>query len=269
MARPLDTTTSPTTRSTTAGAALDLAAPPRPAAARTVNLTKTYGTGDTAVTALDNVTVELPAGRFTAIMGPSGSGKSTLMHCLAGLDRATSGQVFLGETDLTALSDKQLTLLRRRRVGFVFQSFNLVPTLDARANIRLPLTLAGTAPDRQWEDRIVATLGLRDRLTHRPNELSGGQQQRVAIARALVTRPDVVFADEPTGALDTRASADMLGFLRQSVHDLGQSVVMVTHDPVAAGYADVVLLLADGRPAGRIVGPTRDTVLDAMRTLGA
>ncbi|WP_026257785.1 ABC transporter ATP-binding protein [Actinopolymorpha alba] len=234
-----------------------------------VNLVKVYGQGATSVRALDNVTVSLEAGQFTAIMGPSGSGKSTLMHCLAGLDSATSGDVLLGGTNLTELSDKQLTVLRRERVGFVFQSFNLMPTLTARQNILLPLDLAGTRPDRQWVDSLVEVLGLADRLAHRPAELSGGQQQRVAVARALVTRPDVVFADEPTGNLDSRTGAEVLDFLRRSVREFGQTVVMVTHDPVAASYADRVVLLADGRLAGEIQQPTPDTVLSAMRELGA
>lgn len=238
-------------------------------AARTESLTKTYGSGDAAVTALDAVDVAIRAERFTAIMGPSGSGKSTLMHCLAGLDRATAGRVFLGGTDLTTLRDTELTVLRRERVGFVFQSFNLVPTFTAIQNIRLPLTLAGRRPDNDWERQIITTLGISDRLGHRPSELSGGQQQRVAIARALSTRPDVIFADEPTGALDTRTSAQMLDFLRRCVDEFGQTIAMVTHDPNAAAYADNVMLLADGRPAGVIESPNPDSVLAAMRELGA
>ncbi len=246
-----------------------LISPPTTFAASTQDLTKVYGSGPAAVVALDGVTTDLRAGRFTAIMGPSGSGKSTLMHCLAGLDTATSGRVFLGDTDLTRLGDRELTLLRRDRVGFVFQSFNLVPTLTAIQNIRLPLMLAGRRADRDWEQHIVRTLGIADRLSHRPSELSGGQQQRVAMARALVTRPDVLFADEPTGALDTVSSTQLLTFLRTSVRELGQTIVMVTHDPAAAAYADHVLLLADGRPVGHIDAPTPDAVLDAMRQLGA
>lgn len=233
------------------------------------NLTHVYGDDDTAVRALDEVDVTFWSGQFTAIMGPSGSGKSTLMHCVAGLDTPTSGRVMLGDTDLTALDDTKLTLLRRRRVGFVFQAFNLLPTLDARANIVLPLQLAGRSPDQAWFDHIVDVLNLRDRLTHRPSELSGGQQQRVAVARALVTRPDVVFADEPTGNLDSRSGAELLSFLRTSVRELGQTVVMVTHDPSAAAYADRVVLLADGRVAGEIERPTADSVLDGLRRLGA
>jgi putative ABC transport system ATP-binding protein len=237
-------------------------------AASAIDLTKTYGSGDTAVQALDDLSVGIEAGRFTAIMGPSGSGKSTLMHLLAGLDTPTRGRVFLGEAELTRLGDAALTRLRRERVGFVFQAFNLVPTLSARDNITLPWRLAGTQGDQGWLDTVVGELGLGDRLAHRPGELSGGQQQRVAMARALVTRPDVVFADEPTGALDSRTGAEVLALLRRSVDAWGQSVVMVTHDPVAAAYADRVLLLADGRLVGEILEPTADTVLDRLRGLG-
>ena len=246
--------------------------PARPAgsaAARTVDLVKVYGTGAAAVRALDGVTVDFAAGAFTAIMGPSGSGKSTLLHCVAGLDTPTSGHVFLGDTDLTRMSDKAVTLIRRKRVGFVFQSFNLLPMLTAEQNILLPLRLAGQRPDRAWYDGVVDALGLGDRLSHRPGELSGGQQQRVAAARALVTRPDVVVADEPTGALDRTTSAELLGFLARSVRELGQTVVMVTHDPSAAASADRVVLLADGRLVGEIDSPTTDSVLDTMRGLGA
>ncbi len=241
----------------------------RPDAAVTVtDLVKVYGRGDTAVRALDGVTVDIEAGRFTAIMGPSGSGKSTLMHCAAGLDTVTSGRVAIGDADLTRLSDKQLTRLRRERIGFVFQSFNLLPTLTALQNITLPLSLAGRKPDRDWLDSLVGALGLADRLGHTPAQLSGGQQQRVACARALLGRPAVVFADEPTGNLDSRAGAEVLGFLRRSVRDLGQTVVMVTHDPVAAAYADRVIFLADGRLAGELTGPTAETVLDALKKMG-
>ncbi len=217
------------------------------AAVRVAGLTKVYGTGDARVVALDGVDVEFARGRFTAIMGPSGSGKSTLMHCAAGLDRPTSGRIWLGDTELSGLSEKALTALRRDRVGFVFQAFNLLPTLDALENITLPLDLAGRRPDPEVLDLIVGALGVHDRLNHRPAQLSGGQQQRVACARALITRPDVVFADEPTGALDSRSSADVLAFLRRSVDELGQTVIMVTHDPAAARYADDVITLADGR----------------------
>ncbi len=236
--------------------------------ARAVNASKVYGTGDTAVVALDNVSVAIPGRRFTAVMGPSGSGKSTLMHCMAGLDSLTSGEVFLGTVELGALSDKDLTLLRRQRVGFVFQSFNLLPTLSALENITLPATLAGAKPDREWLDAVVDTVGLGDRLSHRPGELSGGQQQRVAMARALATRPEIIFADEPTGNLDSRSGAGLLSFMRHSVEELGQTIVMVTHDPVAASYADGVLFLADGRVVDRMVDPTADAVLDRMKAFG-
>src|SRR6266545_94649 len=236
--------------------------------ARAVHATKVFGAGDTAVTALDDVSVDLARGRFTAIMGPSGSGKSTLMHCLAGLDTLTSGQVLLGGVDLGSLSDKELTLLRRERVGFVFQSFNLIPTLTALENITLPLTLAGARPEREWLDGLIATVGLGDRLGHRPAELSGGQQQRVAMARALCARPEIVFADEPTGNLDSRAGAEILGFLRRAASELGQTIALVTHDPVAAGYADQALFLADGRIVDRMDVPTPQRVLDRVKALG-
>ncbi|MCO7222549.1 ABC transporter ATP-binding protein [Klenkia sp. PcliD-1-E] len=243
-------------------------APPTTAAVRAAGLRKTYGRGETAVHALAGVDVAFQRGRFTAIMGPSGSGKSTLMHCLAGLDTATAGQVWLGDTELTRLRDEQLTTLRRERIGFVFQAFNLLPVLTAAENMTLPMQLAGHRPDRAWMDDVVARLGLRDRLGHRPYELSGGQQQRVAVARALLPRPDVVFADEPTGNLDSRTGAEVLGLLRSSVRETGQTVVMVTHDPVAAGYADRVVLLADGHLAGEVHQPTADAVIDALRGLG-
>jgi putative ABC transport system ATP-binding protein len=238
-------------------------------AARAVEATKVYGSGDTAVVALDEVTVELPTGRFTAIMGPSGSGKSTLLHCLAGLDRLTEGRVFVDEVELGALSDKQLTLLRRTRVGFVFQAFNLVPTLTARENITLPLTLAGRRPDPEWFDEVVATVDLGDRLDHRPSELSGGQQQRAAMARVLVSRPAIVFADEPTGNLDSRGGAEILSLLRRAVDEAGQTVVMVTHDPGAAAHADTVVFLADGRIVDHLAEPTADRVLEAIKRLGS
>lgn len=230
--------------------------------------TKVYGTGDTAVTALDDVTLELPPGQFTAIMGPSGSGKSTLMHCLAGLDTLTSGQALVGGTDLASLTDRQRTLLRRDRLGFVFQSFNLLPTLTAEENITLPADLAGRTPDPAWLATVVAKLDLGNRLRHRPSELSGGQQQRVAVGRALISQPDVVFADEPTGALDSKASTELLQFLRSVVDDLGQTVVMVTHDPGAAAYADRVVFLADGAVVEELADPTRERVLDIMGRLG-
>jgi len=254
----LSTLTEPTSVPTTAG----------PSAARAVDLVKTYGSGPTAVRALDGVTIAFGQGRFTAIMGPSGSGKSTLMHCLAGLDDVTSGEVWLGDRDLTGLSDRQLTRVRRDHVGFVFQAFNLLGMLTARQNILLPFELAGRAPDQEWYDDIVDVLGIAERLDHRPSELSGGQQQRVAVARALVTRPTGVFADDPTGNLDSTSSAEVLGFLRRSVRELGQTVVMVTHDPVAAAYADEVVMLTDGRVAGSLVDPTPDGVLAALRELG-
>ena len=237
-------------------------------AASARHASKVYGTGETAVTALDDVTLDLPAGQFTAIMGPSGSGKSTLMHCLAGLDTLTSGEVLVGGTDLAALTDKDRTILRRDRLGFVFQAFNLLPTLTAEENITLPVDLAGRTPDRGWLETVVDKLNLRDRLSHRPSELSGGQQQRVAVARALITRPDVVFADEPTGALDRKAGLELLRFLRSVVDDLGQTVVMVTHDPGAAAYADRVVFLVDGRIVEELVDPTREHVLEIMGRLG-
>jgi len=238
-----------------------------PAAARAANLTKIYGSGDTTVTALDAIDAEIPRHVYTAIMGPSGSGKSTLMHCLAGLDNVTSGQVFIGDVDLTTLSDKALTQLRRDSVGFVFQSFNLVPTLTALENITLPSDIAGRRMDSEWLDTVIDTVGLRDRLGHRPSELSGGQQQRVACARALAGRPDIVFADEPTGNLDSRSGAEVLAFLRRSVAEFGNTVVMVTHDPNAASYADRVLFLADGRIVDELANPTTESVLERMMAL--
>jgi putative ABC transport system ATP-binding protein len=242
---------------------------PTTTAARVVEATKVYGSGGTAVTALDEVTLDLPTGRFTAIMGPSGSGKSTLLHCLAGLDSLTEGQVLVGDVELGTLSDKELTLLRRSRIGFVFQAFNLVPTLTARENITLPLTLAGRRPDPAWFDQVIATVDLADRLHHRPSELSGGQQQRVAMARALVSRPAIVFADEPTGNLDSRGGAELLGFLRRAVDEMGQTIVMVTHDPGAAAHADAVVFLADGRIVDHMAGPTAERVLDTIKRLGS
>jgi len=236
-------------------------------AARATALTKIYGEGGAQVNALDGVSVEIRAGEFTAVMGPSGSGKSTLMHCLAALDNPTSGDVVIGEVSLADLNDKALTELRRDRVGFVFQAFNLVPTLSAEENILLPLSIAGRKPDPDWYDTVIDAVGLRDRLKHRPNQMSGGQQQRVACARALVSRPQIVFADEPTGNLDSVASAEVLGFLRRSVTDFGQTVVMVTHDPIAAAYTDRVVFLADGKVVDEMRDPTSDSVLERMTAL--
>ena len=236
-------------------------------AARAVDVWKTYGSGDAAVTALRGVSVELHSGRFTAVMGPSGSGKSTLMHCLAGLDTPSKGEVYVGETRLSGLSDRGLTRLRRDQVGFVFQQFNLLPTLTALENITLPLAIAGRKPDADWLAEVVDTVGLADRLTHRPSELSGGQQQRVACARALVARPAVIFADEPTGNLDSRSGSEILGFLRRSVDEFGQTLVMVTHDPYAAAYADRVVFLADGELVDELTEPTAGAVLERMKNL--
>jgi putative ABC transport system ATP-binding protein len=236
-------------------------------AAEAIDLRKIYGSGHTQVAALDGVTATFPVGEFTAIMGPSGSGKSTFMHCLAGLDVPTSGDVIVGGDRLAGMSDKRLTALRRDKVGFVFQQFNLLPTLTAEENITLPLAIAGRKPDRAWFDQVVAAVNLADRLKHRPTELSGGQQQRVACARALITRPAVIFADEPTGNLDSRSSAEVLNFLRRSVSELGQTIVMVTHEPSAAAYADRVLFLTDGRIVDEMRAPTADSVLDRMKIL--
>jgi putative ABC transport system ATP-binding protein len=238
------------------------------AAARAVAATKVYGQGDTAVVALDDVSVEIPVGRFTAIMGPSGSGKSTLMHCMAGLDSLTSGQVFVGDQDLGELSEDELTLLRRDRIGFVFQAFNLVPTLTAVENITLPMTLAGRKPDQDWLDLVVKTTGLADRLNHRPSELSGGQQQRVAVGRALASRPQIIFADEPTGNLDSRSGTEILDFMRRAVREMGQTIVMVTHDPVAAAYSEMALFLGDGRIVDEMADPTAERVLDRLKKFG-
>ncbi|MBT2508482.1 ABC transporter ATP-binding protein [Streptomyces sp. ISL-98] len=234
-------------------------------AARVVDAVKVYGKGDTEVRALDGVSVGFPAGRFTAIMGPSGSGKSTLMHCAAGLDTLTSGSAFIGPTDLSALDDRRLTLLRRERIGFVFQAFNLIPTLTVAENITLPMDLAGTRADQEWTDALVDVVGLRDRLHHRPSELSGGQQQRVAVARAFAGRPDVVFADEPTGNLDSRSGEEVLRLLGRAVRQMDRTVVMVTHDPVAAAHADEVVFLADGRLVDRMESPTAERVLDRLK----
>jgi len=239
-----------------------------PLAASTVHASKVYGKDATEVRALDDVTVGFETGRFTAIMGPSGSGKSTLLHCIAGLDTLTSGSAYIGDTDLSTLDDNHLTVLRRDQVGFVFQAFNLVPTLTADENVTLPLALAGRKGDRDWIDEVVRTVGLQDRLDHRPSELSGGQQQRVAVARALASKPRIIFADEPTGNLDSRSGSDVLQFLRAAVDDFGQTIVMVTHDPVASSYADRIVFLADGKVVDEMVEPTAERVLDRMKQFG-
>ena len=238
-------------------------------AARAVDATKVYGKGEAEVRALDGVSIDLHTARFTAIMGPSGSGKSTLMHNLAGLDSLTSGAVYIGDVNLAKLKEKKLTQLRRDRIGFIFQAFNLIPTLTAAENIQLPMKLAGRKPNREWYDTVVDTVGLRNRLHHRPSELSGGQQQRVAVARALASQPSIIFADEPTGNLDSRTGAEILSFMRQAVRELGQTIVMVTHDPVAASYADRAVFLADGRIVDDLSDPTADDVFNRMRNLGA
>ncbi len=254
--------------------AMTTTAPPPPTpgsvrlAAMARDAVKIYGRGDTEVRALDGVNVGFEHGKFAAIMGPSGSGKSTLMHCLAGLDTLTSGEVYVGDVALSPLPEKQLTLLRRDKIGFIFQAFNLVPTLSALENITLPLMLARREPDRAWLDEVVRTVGLRDRLKHRPNELSGGQQQRVAVARALACRPEIIFADEPTGNLDSRTGAEILSFMQHAVRELGQTIVMVTHDPVAASYSDRVVFLADGRIVDEMLDPRPDAVLDRIKRFG-
>ncbi len=238
-------------------------------AARAIDASKVYGSGEAVVRALNGITVSFERRRYTAIMGPSGSGKSTLLHCLAGLDRVTSGRVYLGDIEISAASEKQLTLIRRDNIGFVFQSYNLIPTLTALENITLPMALAGRKPDQAWLDQVIDIVRLRDRLTHRPSELSGGQQQRVAVGRALASRPEVIFADEPTGNLDSRSGTEILTFMRKAVDDLGQTIVMVTHDPNAAGYADRVVFLTDGTIVDELESPTADSVLDRMKRLGA
>ena len=247
----------------------DIASPVMEVAAQSVDARKTYGDGDAAVHALAGVTVQFPAHEFTAIMGPSGSGKSTLMQCVAGLDRLSSGEAFIGDTALSTLNKTQLTLLRRDRLGFIFQQYNLIPTLTAEENILLPLTLAGEDPDRAWFGQIVSTVALTDRLKNLPSQLSGGQQQRVAVARALVPRPDIVFADEPTGALDSRTGMEILSFMRRAGDESGQTIVMVTHDPHAASYADNVLFLADGQIIDEMPNPTAERVLDRMKQFEA
>ena len=239
------------------------------AAAGAVNASKIYGKDDSEVRALDDVNVDFALGQFTAIMGPSGSGKSTLMHCLAGLDALTSGRVLIGATDLAQLDDKQLTSLRREKVGFIFQAYNLIPTLSALENITLPMDLGGVKPDQEWLDTVIDKMNLRNRLSHRPSELSGGQQQRVAVARALASRPQIIFADEPTGNLDSKTGAEILAFMKHAVTDLHQTIVMVTHDPVAAAYADRVIFLADGKVVDEVDNPTSELVLDRMKRLGS
>ena len=257
----MSVTPSSTTRSVPAGEVS------RAPAARVRDLSKVYGKGEAQVRALDGVSLDIAAGQFTAIMGPSGSGKSTLMHCAAGLDAATAGEVYIGDVDITQLKDKALTMLRRDRVGFVFQSFNLIPTLSAQENILLPLAIAGRKADPEWFDLVIDTVGLRDRLSHRPNELSGGQQQRVACARALVSKPEIVFADEPTGNLDSTSGTEVLTFLRRSVVEFGQTIVMVTHDPVAAAHTDRVVFLADGAVVDEMFEPTAEKILERMKRL--
>jgi putative ABC transport system ATP-binding protein len=238
-------------------------------AARAIDASKIYGSGEAEVRALNAINVEFRTSRLTAIMGPSGSGKSTLLHCIAGLDRLTSGQIFLGDVEISRANEKELTLIRRDKIGFIFQAYNLIPTLNALENMTLPMALAGNKPDPAWLDTIVETVRLKDRLTHRPAELSGGQQQRVAVGRALLSKPSIIFADEPTGNLDSRSGAEILTFMRKAVDDLGQTIVMVTHDPIAAGYADRVVFLADGAIVDELLAPTADSVLDKMKSLGA
>jgi putative ABC transport system ATP-binding protein len=238
-------------------------------AARAVDASKIYGSGEAAVRALNSINVSFQTSRLTAIMGPSGSGKSTLLHCLAGLDRLTSGQIFLGDTDISRANEKELTLIRRDKLGFIFQAYNLIPTLNALENMTLPMSLAGRKPDPAWLDTIVQTVRLQDRLTHRPAELSGGQQQRVAVGRALLSKPSIIFADEPTGNLDSRSGAEILTFMRKAVDDLGQTIVMVTHDPIAASYADRVVFLADGTIVDELLEANADAILDKMKSLGA
>jgi putative ABC transport system ATP-binding protein len=239
------------------------------AAARAENAVKVYGEGAAEVRALDGISLEFAAGAFSAIMGPSGSGKSTLLHCLAGLDSLTEGRAFIGDVDLTTLRDRDLTLLRREKIGFIFQAFNLIPTLNAAENITLPQAIAGTKPDSSWYEQVIETLGLQDRLRHRPAELSGGQQQRVAAARALVARPEIVFADEPSGNLDSKSGGELLGFMRAAVTDLQQTIVMVTHNPLDAAYADRVVFLADGRAVDEMIDPTAERVLDHLKMMEA
>lgn len=241
---------------------------PSTSAASAVHVTKTYGSGEAQINALDDVSVEFATGEFTAIMGPSGSGKSTLLHCIAGLDRATGGEIWLGDSDITRLSEKKMTLIRRERIGFVFQAFNLLPTLNAKENIELPIRLARGKADEKWFDEVVTTVGLKDRLSHKPSELSGGQQQRVAVARALASKPEIIFADEPTGNLDSKSGTEVLKFMRSAVDDHNQTIVMVTHDPVAASYADRVVFLSDGKVSNEMRDPSAGSILDYLKTLG-
>ncbi len=238
-------------------------------AARAVHVTKTYGSGEAQINALDDVSVDFASGELTAIMGPSGSGKSTLLHCIAGLDRVTGGEVWLGDTDITRLREKKLTLVRRKRLGFIFQSFNLLPTLNAKENIELPLRLAKKKPEKGWFDKVVETVGLSNRLSHKPSELSGGQQQRVAVARALASKPEIIFADEPTGNLDSKSGTHVLEFLRSAVKDYGQTIVMVTHDANAAAYADRIVFLGDGKVVDEMREPTAGAILDRLKSLGS
>lgn len=244
------------------------AAPSNSCVARAIHVSKTYGKDDSLVKALDDVSVEFKKGEFTAIMGPSGSGKSTLLHCIAGLDRVTGGDVWIADTDITRLSDKKLTLVRRTRIGFIFQAFNLLPTLNAKENIELPLKLAKTKPDKQWIDQVVKTVGMQSRLNHKPSELSGGQQQRVAVARAIAAKPEIIFADEPTGNLDSKSGSEILKFMRAAVNEHDQTIVMVTHDPVAASYADRIVFLSDGKIVDEMRDPTPSKVLDRLKELG-
>jgi putative ABC transport system ATP-binding protein len=249
---------------------IDTLSPPNvTVAARAIDASKVYGSGEAEVRALNGINVSFETAHLSAIMGPSGSGKSTLLHCMAGLDRLTSGQIYLGDSEISRLGEKELTLIRRDKLGFIFQSYNLIPTLNALENMTLPLSLAGRKPDPEWLNTIVTTVRLADRLKHRPSELSGGQQQRVAVGRALLSRPEIVFADEPTGNLDSRSGAEILTFMRKAVDDLGQTIVMVTHDPIAASYADRVVFLVDGAIVDELANPDADSVLDKMKSLGA
>ncbi len=243
-------------------------APSKTIASKAIHVTKSYGSGESKINALDDVSVEFNKGEFTAIMGPSGSGKSTLLHCIAGLDRVTSGEVWLGEKDITRLSEKQMTIVRREKLGFIFQSFNLMPTLNAKENIQLPLSLAKSKPSKEWFDQVIDVLGIKDRLSHKPSELSGGQQQRVAVARALVSKPEIIFADEPTGNLDSKSGAEVLSFMRTAVDSHGQTIVMVTHDAQAASKADRVIFLGDGKIVDEMKRPSAEAILDFLKSIG-